>query len=203
MSVVGVVAVIALNAPFVLIVFIPLGYIYRLVMRYYLATSRELKRLDAVSRSPIFSFFGETLSGLMVIRGFNQSTRFIANNEARIDRNQQCYMPAMTINRWLAVRLEFLGSCLMFSAAIASVSALLISRSIDAGVVGLLMTYVISITGSLNWVVRSASEVEQNIVSVERVLGYASLPSEAAEDIPETKPPADWPLEGSIEFEYV
>src|SRR5688572_14794522 len=99
MSVLGVVAVIALNAPLVLFVFIPLGFIYRLVMRYYLATSRELKRLDAVSRSPIFSFFGETLSGLLVIRGFNHSSRFIANNEARIDRNQQCYMPAMTINR--------------------------------------------------------------------------------------------------------
>ena len=60
--------VIALGAPIVLLVFIPLGFVYRIVMRYYLATSRELKRLDAVSRSPIFSFFGETLSGLAVIR---------------------------------------------------------------------------------------------------------------------------------------
>lgn len=201
MSVVGVVAVIAHGAPFVLLVFIPLGYIYRLVMQYYLSTSRELKRLDAVSRSPIFSFFGETLAGLPVIRGFSQTSRFIANNEARIDRNQQCYQPAMTINRWLAVRLEFLGSCLMFSTALASVSALLISRNIDAGMVGLLMTYTISVTGSLNWLVRSASEVEQNIVSVERVLGYASLPSEAAADVPDKQPPKTWPEHGSIEFD--
>jgi hypothetical protein len=60
--------VIGLGAPIVLLVFIPLGFVYRIVMRYYLSTSRELKRLDAVSRSPIFSFFGETLSGLAVIR---------------------------------------------------------------------------------------------------------------------------------------
>ena len=74
--------VIAIGAPVVLIVFIPLGFLYRIVMRYvpfkalgsadkcryYLSTSRELKRLDAVSRSPIFSFFGETLAGLPVIR---------------------------------------------------------------------------------------------------------------------------------------
>lgn len=68
MQVIGTMVVIALGAPIVLLVFIPLGFVYRIVMRYYLATSRELKRLDAVSRSPIFSFFGETLSGLAVIR---------------------------------------------------------------------------------------------------------------------------------------
>jgi len=171
-------------------------------MRYYLATSRELKRLDAISRSPIFSFFGETLSGLAVIRGFGQTKRFIANTEARIDRNQACYMPAMTINRWLAVRLEFLGSCLMFSTALTSVSALLISRKIDAGLVGLMMTYTISVTGTLNWLVRSASEVEQNIVSVERVLGYATLEPEAAQYVPEKKPAGSWPQEGAITFEH-
>lgn len=54
-----------------------------------------------------------------------------------------------------------------------------------------------------NWLVRSASEVEQNIVSVERVLGYANLPSEAADEVPGTKPPAAWPQQGSIEFRYV
>lgn len=86
--------------------------------------------------------------GLM-IQGFGQTKRFIANTETRIDRNQACYMPAMTINRWLAVRLEFLGSCLMFSTALTSVSALLISNSVDAGLVGLMMTYTISVTGVL------------------------------------------------------
>ncbi|ORX35410.1 putative metal resistance protein ycf1 [Kockovaella imperatae] len=199
-NVLGVIVVIASGAPFVLIVLLPLGYIYRVVMKYYLATSRELKRLDAISRSPIFSFFGETLSGLTVIRGFSQTRRFIANNEARIDRNQACYMPAMTVNRWLAVRLEFLGSCLMFSTALVAVSALLISNSVDAGLVGLLMTYTMSITQALNWLVRTASEVEQNIVSVERVLGYASLPSEAADDVPDHRPPKTWPQKGGIEF---
>lgn len=110
-------------------------------------------------------------------------------------------MPAMTINRWLAVRLEFLGSCLMFSTALVSVAALQLARSIDSGLVGLLMTYTISVTGTLNWLVRSASEVEQNIVSVERILTYAHLPGEAAAEIPDKKPPTTWPESGTIEFE--
>lgn len=57
------------------------------------------------------------------------------------------------------------------------------------------------LTSYKNWLVRSASEVEQNIVSVERVLGYGELPSEAAEDVPEKKPPKEWPQKGDIEFE--
>ncbi|WWD18144.1 hypothetical protein CI109_102593 [Kwoniella shandongensis] len=200
-SVLGVIVVIAFGAPAVLLLFIPLGFVYTWVMRFYLASSRELKRLDSISRSPIFSFFGETLSGLSVIRGYGQSARFIANNEARVDRNQACYFPAMIINRWLAVRLEFLGSCLMFSTSLASVIVLVSSNNIDAGMVGLLMSYTITVTGSLNWLVRSASEVEQNIVSVERVLGYTKLPSEAAQYVPDKQPSSSWPDHGSIEFD--
>lgn len=89
---------------------IPLGFAYRVIMRYYLATSRELKRLDAVSRSPVFAWFGETLSGVATIRAYGQQARFIANNEARLDRNMACYMPAQSVNRWLAVcHLELLA----------------------------------------------------------------------------------------------
>lgn len=102
-SVIGTLAVIAFGAPVVLLMIIPLGFAYRSIMRYYLATSRELKRLDAVSRSPVFTWFGETLSGVSTIRAYGQQARFIANNEARLDRNMACYMPAQSVNRWLAV----------------------------------------------------------------------------------------------------
>ncbi len=83
------------------------------------------------------------------LQGFNQTQRFIAHNEASIDRNQACYVPARTINRWLAIRLEFLGSCLMFSTALASVSLLFISNRVDAGLVGLMLTYATSVTETL------------------------------------------------------
>ncbi|KAJ9104123.1 hypothetical protein QFC19_004107 [Naganishia cerealis] len=202
-SVIGTLAVIAFGAPVVLLMIIPLGFAYRVIMRYYLATSRELKRLDAVSRSPVFTWFSETLSGVSTIRAYGQQSRFIANNEARLDRNMACYMPAQSVNRWLAVRLESLGSCLMFAAALTSVVAMLVSKRLDSGLVGLTMSYVISVTGSLNWAVRSASEVEQNIISVERVLGYTHLAPEApAEKADDKKLPANWPSQGAIEFQH-
>ncbi len=98
-SVLGTLVVIAFGAPIVLVAIIPLGLVYRQIMRYYLSSSRELKRLDAVTRSPIFSWFSESLSGASTIRAYGQIDRFIANNEARVDRNQTCYMPAMSVNR--------------------------------------------------------------------------------------------------------
>ena len=75
------------------------------------------------------------------------------------------------------------------------------SRSgLSAGLVGLAMSYALQITQSLNWVVRQTVEVETNIVSVERVLEYAELPSEAPEVIHRHRPPISWPAKGAVQF---
>ncbi|PWN29615.1 hypothetical protein BDZ90DRAFT_230483 [Jaminaea rosea] len=198
----GVLIVISASVPPFLIAIIPLYFAYRAILRYYLATSRELKRLDAVSKSPIFSWFQESLGGLSTIRAFGQSERFIATNETRVDRNQQAYFPSVSTNRWLAVRIEFMGAMVILTAS--SLAVALITRNIsgiDAGLVGLMMSQALSTTQALNWVVRSASEVEQNIVSVERAIQYAELSPEAPyESGPDNAPPREWPTEGAIEF---
>ena len=62
------------------------------------------------------------------------------------------------------------------------------------------MSYALQITQSLNWIVRQTVEVETNIVSVERALEYARLPSEAAEVIPDKRPPIVWPQKGAVSF---
>lgn len=105
-GIVSMIAVISYQAPAFLIVLGPLLYLYRTVQIYYLATSRELKRLDATTKSPIFASFQETLGGVATIRAYRQSARFVAENEARLDRNQEAYFPSINTNRWLAVRLE-------------------------------------------------------------------------------------------------
>lgn len=108
--------------------------------RYYLATSRELKRLDATTKSPIFASFQETLGGVATIRAYRQSDRFIAENEARVDRNQEAYFPSINCNRWLAVRLEFLGSVIILSTATLAVFSLVTTGNLDAGMIGLMLS---------------------------------------------------------------
>jgi ATP-binding cassette subfamily C (CFTR/MRP) protein 1 len=197
--VVGVLVVISVSVPPFLLAVVPLWFIYRAILKYYLATSRELKRLDAVSKSPIFTWFQESLGGLSTIRAFGQETRFLATSEARVDRNQMCYFPSITCNRWLAVRVEFIGALVILLASASAVTLVTMGSGMDAGLLGLMMSQALSTTQTLNWVVRSASEVEQNIVSVERVLNYSDTESEAAYTV-EEKPPTEWPTQGKIEF---
>nr|UYV50462.1 YCF1 [Agaricus brasiliensis] len=178
---------------------IPLGWFYMKVMQYYLATSRELERLDAVSRSPIFAWFSESLAGLSTIRAFHQQPIFIQHNQYRIDRNQICYLPSISVNRWLAVRLELVGALIILCVSTLAMTAL-VTSGVDAGLVGLVLSYALNTTSSLNWLVRSASEVEQNIVSVERILHQTEIKPEAPHEIPEAKPTTRWPSEGVVEF---
>lgn len=131
------------------------------VQRYYLATSRELKRLDSIGKSPIYSHFQETISGVSTIRAYEQQHRFTYENENKLDENQRAYYPSISCNRWLAVRLEFLGSVIIFGAAIFAVIGVIYGTgSIDAGLVGLSVSYALSVTQALNWVIRSFCEIE-------------------------------------------
>ncbi|KAI4607263.1 hypothetical protein J4E83_009719 [Alternaria metachromatica] len=193
--------VISWSTPAFVALILPLGALYLYIQRYYLRTSRELKRLDSVSRSPIYAHFQESLSGMSTIRAYNQQKRFEMENEWRVDANLRAYYPSISANRWLAVRLEFLGSVIILAAAGLAIVSVASHSGLSAGTVGLAMSYALQITQSLNWIVRQTVEVETNIVSVERVLEYAALPSEAPEIISKNRPPISWPSQGAVTFD--
>ncbi|KIW27349.1 uncharacterized protein PV07_07093 [Cladophialophora immunda] len=192
--------VIAASTPIFLILVVPLGFVYIMYQKYYLRTSRELKRLDSVSRSPIYAHFQESLGGVSTIRAYRQQRRFALENEWRMDANLRAYFPSVSANRWLAVRLEFIGSVIILAAAVFAIISVTTGSGLTAGMVGLAMSYALQITQSLNWIVRQTVEVETNIVSVERVLEYANLPSEAPDVIFKSRPSIGWPAQGQITF---
>ncbi|KAH8725243.1 multidrug resistance-associated protein 1 [Phaeosphaeriaceae sp. PMI808] len=192
--------VISATTPIFITLIIPLGALYLYIQRYYLRTSRELKRLDSVSRSPIYAHFQESLAGMSTIRAYHQQNRFELENEWRVDANLRAYYPSISANRWLAVRLEFIGSVIILASAGFAIISVANHSGLSAGMVGLAMSYALQITQSLNWIVRQTVEVETNIVSVERVLEYAALPSEAPDIISKNRPPISWPSQGALAF---
>ena len=97
------------------IVIVPIAIIFYFVQKIYVNTARQLKRLESVSRSPIYSHFGETLSGASTIRAFGLQNKFTLQSEALVDKNQICYFPTIMANRWLAVRLETIGNFITFA----------------------------------------------------------------------------------------
>ncbi|KAK1994100.1 hypothetical protein LX36DRAFT_660894 [Colletotrichum falcatum] len=193
-------AIISVTTPPFTALIVPIVLIYYWIQRYYLRTSRELKRLDSVTKSPIYAHFQESLGGISTIRAYRQQQRFELENEWRVDANLKAYFPSISANRWLAVRLEFIGALVIVSAAGGIVFTVAAGKPVDPGMVGLAMSYALQITTSLNWIVRQTVEVETNIVSVERVLEYARLPSEAPEIIKSNRPPVAWPSKGSLEL---
>jgi ABC-type multidrug transport system fused ATPase/permease subunit len=136
--------VIAFSTPMFMILVPPLGLVYIVFQKYYLRTSRELKRLDSVSRSPIYAHFQESLGGVSTIRAYRQQGRFAQENEWRMDANLRAYFPSVSANRWLAVRLEFIGSIIIFSSAVFITIAVTTDTKLSAGIAGLAVSWILT-----------------------------------------------------------
>ncbi|KAM6951720.1 ATP-binding cassette sub-family C member 3 isoform 1-T1 [Aplochiton taeniatus] len=183
--------------PMFLLVIAPLMVFYWWVQRFYVATSRQLKRLESISRSPIYSHFSETVTGSSVIRAYGRHSAFVLMSDIRVDDNQKSYYPGIVANRWLGVRIEFIGNCIVLFAALFAVIG---KATLNPGLVGLSVSYALLVTMSLNWLVRMTSDLESNIVAVERVKEYSETTPEAPWELEDRKPPSDWPPRGNVEF---
>jgi ATP-binding cassette, subfamily C (CFTR/MRP), member 1 len=129
--------------PLFIVALVPLMSLYYFMQLVYRATSRELKRLDSISRSPLYANFGETLIGLPTIRAYREQSRFIANNDRTTNQNSTPYFLLVTATRWIALRLEVLGALLVFFAATFGILA---SNSLNPALLGLSLSYALQVT---------------------------------------------------------
>jgi ABC-type multidrug transport system fused ATPase/permease subunit len=174
-----------------------ISVLYFLIGRFYINSSRDLKRLESVHRSPLYQQFGETLTGMTTIRAYGDERRFIRENLDKINTQHRPFIYVWATNRWLAFRVDVVGALVaFFSGAFVILSV----GRIDAGAAGLALTYAVTFTENVLWFVRLYSSNEQNMNSVERVKEYLDVEQEAAATIPEAKPPSNWPSKGSVEF---
>eukprot|EP01029_Cantina_marsupialis_P002873 TRINITY_DN1275_c0_g1_i4.p1 TRINITY_DN1275_c0_g1~~TRINITY_DN1275_c0_g1_i4.p1 ORF type:complete len:1316 (+),score=553.55 TRINITY_DN1275_c0_g1_i4:63-4010(+) len=148
-----------------------LSWIYVGIMQYYRYSCRELRRLDSVSKSPIFSNFSETLAGLTTIRAFEKEEHLVKHNREMLDYNTEANFLSLVANRWLAFRLEMLGTFLtLFTSAI--LLYLQEEADVSASLVGLALIYTIDLMGYLSWTVRMVADTEAQMNAVERLKEY-------------------------------
>ncbi|KAK3795777.1 hypothetical protein RRG08_031858 [Elysia crispata] len=193
----GIVIVTCVFNPWVFIPVVPLLVIFAIIRKYYVQTSRSVKRLEGTTRSPVFSYLSATLQGLHTIRAMHMEQKLTAEFDAHQDLHTEAWYLFLTTSRWLGVRLEFLS--IIFIACVVY-TAVVLSDTMDPGFVGLSVVYTMNLMGLFQWVVRQSVELENHMISVERVLQYTHLPIEAnLESKPDHKPPDTWPSSGSLQ----
>lgn len=197
--------IICYNTPIFLAFVVPFLALYYFIQRFYVSTSRQLKRLESVTRSPILNHFSETINGVTTIKAYNARARFIYESDRRVDINQRCFYPSSVANCWLQVRLELMANCLIFFASFfAAFSKQMYpdGEGLNGSETGLSLSYALNVTLSLNWFVRMCAELENNVVSVERIAEYTDVPPEAAWNCENDQRMIDdkWPDQGVIDF---
>ncbi|KAF8770810.1 Multidrug resistance-associated protein 7 like [Argiope bruennichi] len=184
--------------PWILAPITVLAVFYFKLQRYYRHTSRELRRLSSISLSPIYAHFSETLDGHSTIRALSAVSRFQKENMERIDSNLRACLATAAASQWLNLRLQFIGVIIVTAVAIIA----MLQREygiVDPGLVGLALSYALSVTALLNGSITAFTETEKEIVSVERVMQYIEG-IKIEEDIFSQQPPFAWPSHGVITF---
>ena len=172
------------------------------VSAYFLRTSRELKRLDNVSRSPIFQHFSETLNGIVTIRAFGDAERFNLLNQEKVDTNLRPLFFGYVLGQWLDLRLRGYVVCGLMAVA----CGLAVVFRGDPGLSAMSIQFCLQLSWGLSWMVQSVTQVETQSVSIERVCEFSRL--EAEETLTESEarrglPPSGWPAAGRLEWKDV
>ncbi|XP_071499116.1 ATP-binding cassette sub-family C member 8-like [Diadema antillarum] len=192
------VVVVAVSPYFILFV-IPVAIVFVLLIVYYISTSRELQRCMSVTRSPVFAHFSETLDGLSTIRAFRMEKDFFQTVLDRILINNKTSVYMVAAQRWIIVRLDFLGAVTVLFASLFSLLGALYF-GLEASYVGLAISYSLQISLYMDLCLNAAAAVELQMNAVERVKYYAEVPTENYTGV---DPPSTWPQNGEIELKGI
>ncbi|XP_076167723.1 putative multidrug resistance-associated protein lethal(2)03659 isoform X2 [Ptiloglossa arizonensis] len=204
LSLTGIVVVVAIANPWLLIPTVIIGILFYYIRMFYLATSRSVKRLEGITRSPVFGHLNATLQGLTTIRAFQAEEILTKEFDQHQDLHSSAWFIFIGSSRAFGFWLDFF--CVIYIIFV-TFSFLILSDNSEAqygGNVGLAITQSIGLTGMFQWGMRQSTELENQMTSVERVLEYSKVASEPAlESSPDKKPRDTWPEEGKIEFKKV
>ncbi|KAF9368100.1 Canalicular multispecific organic anion transporter 1, partial [Podila verticillata] len=193
----GALFLIAYSTPAFLITVPFLGIVFYIIQDYFIKCSASLKRMYSVSKSPLYQHFSETLSGISTIRVMRGlQDQFQRQNQSCVDVVANRHYVYNLANRWLQVRIELLSSSIVFLTAALSV---LNASELDPTLVAVALSYSITIQGFINYLIRTVNEVQNLLVSVERVQEYSEKPMEAPA-VNGVNLPESWPQQGRVVF---
>ncbi|XP_044482645.1 ABC transporter C family member 3-like [Mangifera indica] len=194
----GIIIVMSQVAWQVFLVFIPVIATSIWYQQYYIPSARELSRLVGVSKAPVIQHFAETISGSTTIRSFDQETRFRDTNMKLNDAYSRPKFHIAGAMEWLCFRLDMLSSITFAFSLIFLIS--IPKGLIDPAIAGLAVTYGLNLNTLQAWVIWNLCNLENKIISVERILQYTCIPSEPPLVLEENRPKRSWPSHGEVDI---
>ncbi|KAJ8047637.1 ATP-binding cassette sub-family C member 8 [Holothuria leucospilota] len=179
------------------VVLVPVCIIYVIIWLFAIPTCRELKRIESITRSPVFAHFSESLGGLSTIRAYRVQDRFMQNSLDKIEQSNVSYIYLQTANRWLGVRLDFLGALTVLGSGLACMAAASFT-GLSPSLLGLALTYVLYMAAVIGFVFQASTDMELQMNSVERIAYYSNTKPEKYEGIQSA--PSSWPSHGYIQL---
>ncbi|KAK5578522.1 hypothetical protein RB653_008194 [Dictyostelium firmibasis] len=209
---VGLISIVFIN-PIIILPLALLFIIYYITQRLYRPSARELNRWESITLSPVFSLLQECYNGLLTIRTYKQESRFTKTMFDNININLGCFFYSFAVHRWISMRLEVMGSVMIFFTSLAA--TLFASNN---GLAALSITTALSLNGYLSWGIRRVVELEVKMNSFQRIQTYIEIPKEGNKFLSTNTKDKDnfdnlktistdhlinWPSKGMIEFKDV
>ncbi|XP_062277281.1 ATP-binding cassette sub-family C member 8 isoform X3 [Scomber scombrus] len=193
--------VISYVTPVFLIALLPLAVACYFIQKYFRVASRDLQQLEDSTQLPLLSHFSETVEGLTTIRALRYEPRFRQRLLQFTDANNIASLFLTAANRWLEVRMEYIGACVVLVAAVASITNSLYNQ-LSTGLVGLGLTYALMVSNYMNWMVRNLADMEVQLGSVKRINGLLKTEPENYEGLlTVSQVPEGWPRHGEIKIQ--
>ncbi|XP_063224300.1 probable multidrug resistance-associated protein lethal(2)03659 isoform X2 [Bacillus rossius redtenbacheri] len=197
----GIVTLVATVNVWILLPTLLVAGIFYAVRVVFVTTSRCVKRLEGITRSPVFSHLSASLQGLTTIRAFHAENILQREFDNHQDLHSSAYYLLVASNRAFGMWLDIV--CLAYISCV-TLSFLVFGQDRLGGSVGLAISQSLGLTGMFQWFMKQSAELENQMTAVERVMEYGSLEDEGPlEAPPDRRPPKEWPSKGEIIFRNV
>ena len=171
-------------------------------LKKYIRASREMKRIENISRSPILQLLSEACNGSAVIRSFDASAFYLKNFATKFNNYLVAAYNGQYAQRWIGMRTEIFGDAVIAGTAYFGALSKDLSSIADPALVGLAISYALQIIGLLTFTVRMIGDCEMQMSSFERLLEYKEKKDLEA-DFESPKAPAKWPFAGQYEIKDI
>ncbi|KAI9179360.1 hypothetical protein H9P43_004679 [Blastocladiella emersonii ATCC 22665] len=197
-----IIVTVVIAVPYVLLAIVPVAGAFWVLRGMYVRSNGQVRRLEALSRSPLYSHLVSTVEGLTTVTALQRERQYTRTFCARVDDNTRALLSFYTVERWLCLRVDALACAIIYTAAGLMVA---LKPTLALGIASLAQMYILSLVDSLQYNVRKSAEMALQLISVQRMLEYAhDIPLEGDQaTAADVHLPADWPSRGVVEFQDV